>query len=386
MPLLAQLAAGPVAAQGGQRSSLEQGTHESGSEMGAFDAILGEHTDGSEDELQSDDASESNPTLPGLVPDASQAMISDLTSLSTSVETSPEAPMGRVSPGGNTLVHNGVGDLRMAPTPVTANSAGDSPASPVNSTLDSVALDDWVTEQVQDVARAQDGRTDKASAAKGSDLRSAAMRAGQPTAGKQASPGPSELLDSPVDNHPEKTTSSDSLKESSNTSSVGSKPVRPLTPVPLAPNHVATLTGADLTGTTTEGVQSELSVPEVSPSGAAEWSPEMMEQAVHLDPERALRIEIDADLAMEVQLGEEGVEVLIEGTPKALEPLEDLDNDLRETFRDSGTDLYEFTKREREENPEQKRAYNNTWNGHEAGQDSNDQTSAKRGSVINAVA
>lgn len=151
-------------------------------------------------------------------------------------------------------------------------------------------------------------------------------------------------------------------------------------PAPVSP-AVASMEGV----LPMESELAQAAMPEAPPESGVEWSMEMVEEPVHLDPERSLRIEVDADLALEVQLDGEGAEIVLEGTAKALEPLEELDRELRSSLRDNGSDLREFSQRERKERDEHRGAYN-AWSNREVGQDSQDETVGNRGSVINAVA
>jgi len=62
---------------------------------------------------------------------------------------------------------------------------------------------------------------------------------------------------------------------------------------------------------------------------------------------RTVRVEVDSDLAVEVRGADDGVEVTLEGTAKALEPLVDVESELARDLRDAGSDLAHLDRRER---------------------------------------
>jgi hypothetical protein len=61
-----------------------------------------------------------------------------------------------------------------------------------------------------------------------------------------------------------------------------------------------------------------------------------------------VRVEVDADLAVEVAVQETGVEVTLEGTREALRPLREGEGELKAALSDSGSDLLSYEQRERQ--------------------------------------
>jgi hypothetical protein len=101
--------------------------------------------------------------------------------------------------------------------------------------------------------------------------------------------------------------------------------------------------------------------------------------------ERAIRVEVDSELAIEVAVGPEGVEVLVDGTTKALESLEDLDTELDRALREGGGDLHSFQQRERRPNDAKRGAWQ-TWAPGAQQELDKDSPAVNRGRIINAVA
>ena len=60
-----------------------------------------------------------------------------------------------------------------------------------------------------------------------------------------------------------------------------------------------------------------------------------------------VRVEVDADLAVELTPQRDGIKVVLDGTSQALDPLRGIDADLDSTLRDAGSSLASFAERHR---------------------------------------
>jgi hypothetical protein len=101
--------------------------------------------------------------------------------------------------------------------------------------------------------------------------------------------------------------------------------------------------------------------------------------------ERGVVVNVDADLTVRVAMSDEGVEVMVEGSTEAIEPLRDLESDLRDALKQDGQDLMEFSARERSERDEAEE------DGSQGGfvkteTKKNNRAPVGRGQLLNAVA
>jgi len=69
--------------------------------------------------------------------------------------------------------------------------------------------------------------------------------------------------------------------------------------------------------------------------------------------ERGVVVEVDADLTLHVAMSDDGVEVLVEGTADALDPLRDMEDALRDGLESDGQELLDYTTRQRSEDDEE---------------------------------
>jgi hypothetical protein len=118
-------------------------------------------------------------------------------------------------------------------------------------------------------------------------------------------------------------------------------------------------------------------------------APELPEFVAEVSADRAVRVQVDEQLAVEVRPREEGVEVVLEGTRDAIEPLADLRPELERHLEDAGSQLSHFERRERQApppppaaaSPRRARAF-----GGGGGGEGNVSAPVPTGSLINAVA
>lgn len=69
-----------------------------------------------------------------------------------------------------------------------------------------------------------------------------------------------------------------------------------------------------------------------------------------IDPNGMLRVELDAELAVEVRPVAKGVEVTLDGTPQALQPMDGIEQELDAALDDAGSNLAQFRQQQRSPN------------------------------------
>ena len=96
-------------------------------------------------------------------------------------------------------------------------------------------------------------------------------------------------------------------------------------------------------------------VPELTPDQVSSLS-----AADTMPADRVVRVEVDAELAIEVAVSEKGVEVILEGTKKALEEMELIDAELDREFASTGQSM-DFHARERSDTPRRSTPKGTDW-------------------------
>ena len=84
-------------------------------------------------------------------------------------------------------------------------------------------------------------------------------------------------------------------------------------------------------------------------------APEEPVLRTRVDPQGAVRVELDADLAIEVRQVRQGVEVKLDGTPQALQPMQGIDQEIDAALRDAGSHLERFHQQRRDPNSGKRR-------------------------------
>ena len=90
------------------------------------------------------------------------------------------------------------------------------------------------------------------------------------------------------------------------------------------------------------------------------------ELRTQVQPDGLVRVELDADLALEVRQVRNGMEVTVDGTPTALQPLEGVEQEIGSALKDAGSHLERFAQQHR---PPQKNTRRGDGDGNVSGSD-----------------
>ncbi|NCG19844.1 MAG: hypothetical protein GWP91_12620 [Rhodobacterales bacterium] len=120
-------------------------------------------------------------------------------------------------------------------------------------------------------------------------------------------------------------------------------------------------------------------VPELTPDQVSSLS-----AADTMPADRVVRVEVDAELAIEVAVSEKGVEVILEGTKKALEEMELIDAELDREFASTGQSM-DFHARERSDTPRGSTPKGTDWVGANEETIETPISIVPRGRVVNTI-
>jgi hypothetical protein len=101
--------------------------------------------------------------------------------------------------------------------------------------------------------------------------------------------------------------------------------------------------------------------------------------------EQTVRVEVDDGLSVEVTVGEEGIDVLVDGDRSSLDDLDDVEAELKRSLEEDGHHMASFTERDRDTG-EQRRHENKRQNRFSKQADPTTLLRVRRGTYVNTVA